>query len=164
MKQFLTAVAVLAMAMVFSACSMSLDTVRYLKTSDVIQTAPCVIEVMADATIPEKATKIKILEPVMFDYDEANIRADQEEIVTKISDLMEEYPDTNLVINGHASTEGTDDYNQALSQRRADAVKAALIEKGVAEDRICDTIGIGEVDIFGEILELNRRVVVLDVE
>jgi peptidoglycan-associated lipoprotein len=61
----------------------------------------------------------------MFDWDKSVIRADQEIVIDKVAALMAEYPDTILALNGHASIEGTETYNLALSQRRADSVKAA---------------------------------------
>jgi outer membrane protein OmpA-like peptidoglycan-associated protein len=144
-----------------------MDTLRYSGTPDTpIQTAECVVEVLAPepVVIPPKVTKINILEPVMFDWDKSNIRADQEIVIDKVAALMAEYPDTMLALKGHASVEGTDDYNLALSQRRADSVKAALVAQGVSADRIVSAIGEGETSIFGDILKTNRRVMVLSVD
>lgn len=100
----------------------------------------------------------------MFDFDKSDIRADQEIILDKVDILMDTYPDTDLVINGYASTEGSEEYNLGLSQRRANAVKDALIKRGIPADRIKKVTGKGEVGIFGEILKLNRRAVILDVK
>ena len=77
---------------------------------------------------------------------------------------MAEYPDTALILDGYASEEGASDYNLDLSQDRADSVKAALIEKGVDADRIVNAVGQGEATVFGDLLKLNRRVMVLSVD
>ena len=53
------------------------------------------------------------------------------------------YPNAAITIAGHASSDGSTAYNQKLSERRAAAVKAYLVGKGVDSSRI-DTIGYGE--------------------
>jgi OOP family OmpA-OmpF porin len=49
----------------------------------------------------------------------------------------------NVEIQGHTDNTGSDEYNQGLSQRRADAVKAYFVDKGIAEGRL-STMGYGE--------------------
>jgi outer membrane protein OmpA-like peptidoglycan-associated protein len=167
MKRMINVVAVLAMVVALAGCGISMDTIKYANgTKKQVQVEECVVEVLAPepVVIPPKVTKINILEPVMFDWDKSVIRADQEIVIDKVAALMKEYPDTMLALKGHASVEGTDKYNLALSQRRADAVKAALVAEGVASDRIVSAMGEGETSVFGDILKSNRRVMVLSVE
>ena len=56
---------------------------------------------------------------------------------------MKNNPDTNINIYGHTDSKGTDEYNLSLSDRRAAAVKAYLVSKGIASSRI-HTMGVGE--------------------
>jgi len=166
MKKSLALVAVLAMAVMLGACGYSLDTIRYSGNTDKeVQAVTCEVATIEEAApVIEKATKVKILEPVMFDWDKSDIRADQQPVIDKVAALMAEYPDTALILDGYASEEGAEDYNLDLSQDRADAVKAALVEAGVDADRIVNAVGQGEATVFGDLLKLNRRVMVLSVD
>ena len=56
------------------------------------------------------------------------------EKIDKLKSLLDQYPSSSISIEGHASSDGSEAYNQKLSERRADAVKAALIEKGISEE------------------------------
>jgi len=56
---------------------------------------------------------------------------------------MQQYPDLNVTIEGHTDNVGKDAYNKKLSQRRADAVKAYLVKKGIDANRLT-AIGYGE--------------------
>ena len=137
MKKWITILAVLAMAFVFGACSMSMDTHKYMSTNKEIQTGECTVSI-ADPVpeIPAKVTKIKILEPVMFDWDKSDIRIDQRPIIHRVAAMMTVYPDTVLVLDAYASVEGAEDYNINLSADRAQSVEAALVAEGVPADRI----------------------------
>jgi len=151
--------AVLMVGFMFTGCA------TFQSEKLIVQTASCEVPTVEEvAPVIVKATKIKILEPVMFDWDKAEIRADQEDVINKVADLMKEYPDTALILDGYASEEGAADYNLKLSQDRADAVMSALIMKGVPGDRIVNAVGQGEATVFGDLLKLNRRVMVLSVD
>ena len=63
---------------------------------------------------------------------------------TELVTFMKQYPNTVVTIEGHTDSRGQNDYNQALSQRRVNAVKEILVnEFGVAPNRI-STLGYGE--------------------
>ena len=157
---------ILAMVTMISACGFSMDTFKYANgTTKIIQAAPCEITITEPPTpaVVKKATKINIMEPVLFNWDKSDIRPDQQPVIDKVAALMAEYPDTVLLIDAYASVEGATDYNLGLSQRRADSTKAALIEKGVAADRIKNVVGKGETDQFAKDLWPNRRAIILSV-
>jgi OOP family OmpA-OmpF porin len=160
---------VLMVAVMLGGCGFSFDTIRFAHTGKEIQADPCEVFIMEEpapvvAAVIAKATKVKILDPVLFDFDKAVIRVDQRPILDRIAFLMDEFPDTIIVLEGYASKEGPKNHNLKLSQRRADAVEAALIELGVEKERIKNVVGKGATTQFGDALEMNRRVMVLSID
>ena len=112
---------------------------------------------------PEVRQAIKLSEIVIFDYDSSVIRKDQGPVIKDIAKYTEDYPETLLVIKGYASEEGPESYNLKLSERRANSVKDALMEEGVEPTKIKSVTGEGETTMFGELLDTNRRVIVVTV-
>jgi len=107
---------------------------------------------------------IQINEVIMFDWNDYTIRADQLDLLNIIAETMITNPDLVLVLEGYASEEGDMDYNMELSQNRANAVKSMLMLSQVPEENIKSAIGQGESTIFGDILDTNRRVMVLSID
>ena len=99
---------------------------------------------------------------VFFDWDRSVITAEAAAILDRAADQYASTGQTSIVLAGHADKSGTEDYNQALSQRRADAVKRYMVGKGVA-DGVITTEAFGEtrplVDTADGVREpQNRRV------
>ena len=81
---------------------------------------------------------------ITFDTDKAIIKPEYESEVAGLARFMDQYADTVVTVEGHTDSQGSDAYNEKLSQRRADAVKAALIANyGIAADRV-NAVGYGE--------------------
>lgn len=73
---------------------------------------------------------------VMFDFDSATLRREEGTKLAELVSLLKRNPDLRVELEGYADPRGTDAYNIALSQRRVDAVRMALIEAGVPEAAI----------------------------
>lgn len=73
---------------------------------------------------------------VNFAFDSSNLTPVAKANLDKLEKVLENNPDTNINIYGHTDSVGRDAYNMALSQRRADAVKAYLASKGIAANRM----------------------------
>lgn len=80
---------------------------------------------------------------VNFDFDKSNIRKEDVADLEKAVAFVKKYPDSKVSVEGHTDSRGTDKYNLKLSQRRADAVKKYLVDKGEKGDRIT-AVGKGE--------------------
>ncbi len=116
---------------------------------------------------PKKAKlvgkKIVITEKVMFDYDKATIKAESNELLSDVGEIIKKFPTIKKVsIEGHTDTTGKAKYNKKLSQKRANAVKEFLVKLGIDGKRL-EAIGHGEENPIDpskgeEANEKNRRV------
>ena len=92
----------------------------------------------------EEARRMATLSSIYFDYDESELRADQMTTLNENARKLREYqPEDNVLVEGHCDERGTVEYNLALGERRASAVKSFLTDGGVAEARL-ETISYGE--------------------
>jgi OOP family OmpA-OmpF porin len=99
---------------------------------------------------------------VYFDFDRSEIKPRYENDLEKIADFMKANPDIQATIRGYTDYIGTEEYNQGLSERRAESIKNHLVTNfGIDAERI-STVGLGEVQplatnetAFGR--QLNRR-------
>jgi OOP family OmpA-OmpF porin len=97
----------------------------------------------APAPQPPAATKVTYAADAFFDFDKSVLKPDGK---AKLDDLVSKVKGINLeviIAVGHTDSVGTDAYNQRLSVRRAEAVKAYLVSKGIEKNRVY-TEGKGE--------------------
>lgn len=80
---------------------------------------------------------------IHFDYDASDIRPQDKAILDAKVSILQANPNVRLRIGGHTDERGSDEYNLALGQRRAAAVKRYLLEHGIADARM-ETISYGE--------------------
>jgi hypothetical protein len=84
-----------------------------------------------------------VIHGINFDFDSATIRPESEAVLARLFDGLRSAPNGSIVIEGHTSSEGSDEYNLRLSERRAQAVVASLVERGIPASRLA-AVGIGE--------------------
>ena len=80
---------------------------------------------------------------ILFKADSSKLDADDLSIINTFKSLLDKYPNATVTIEGHASSDGSEPYNQILSEKRAAAVKQSLTDKGINADRL-STVGYGE--------------------
>ncbi len=105
-------------------------------------------ETLPGAEVERVGEGIKITLPesiVNFAFDSSDLSLEAKDNLDKLSQVLINNPDTNINIYGYTDSVGKDDYNKNLSQRRANAVKSYLSQKGVPSSRLF-SMGMGEAD------------------
>ena len=108
-----------------------------------VAVAPPVAAPVVVPVAPPAATKVTYAADAFFDFDKSVIKPAGKE---KLDDLIGKIKDINLeviIAVGHTDSVGSDSYNQKLSVRRSEAVKAYLVSKGIEKNRVY-TEGKGE--------------------
>jgi len=99
---------------------------------------------------------------VLFDVDKATLKLGATQNLSRLVVFLKEYPDRQVLVEGHTDSSGSEAYNQQLSERRAASVKNFLVQRGVASQRI-NILGHGEhrpvaTNATPEGRRMNRRV------
>lgn len=106
--------------------------------------------------------KITFDSGLLFDFDKATLRSASEQNLTNLAVILNKYPDTNVLLEGHTDAKGSDDYNLNLSRSRAQSVSSFLSGRQVSAARFTIT-GYGEAQPIAtndteEGRQQNRRV------
>jgi len=80
---------------------------------------------------------------ITFDVDKSDVKGQFTPTLTNVAGVLHDYPQTTVDVIGHADSTGADDYNQALSERRAMSVSSVLVNGGVIGQRLVAS-GAGE--------------------
>lgn len=90
------------------------------------------------------AEAVRVELDVKFDFDKAEVKQGSYGDIKNLADFMKQYPQTSTTVEGHTDSVGSDAYNQKLSERRANAVRAVLVNQyGVEAERV-NAVGNGE--------------------
>src|SRR5580698_11574708 len=73
---------------------------------------------------------------IYFEYDKSDVRPSDQATIQGDAQFLQQHPGIHITVEGHCDERGSTEYNLALGTSRADSVKAALIQAGVAGDRI----------------------------
>jgi OOP family OmpA-OmpF porin len=98
--------------------------------------------VVVPPVVPAQAAPDK-LEAIYFDFDKYVILPEGRDALKRNADWLQQNPGNKVVIEGNCDERGTNEYNMALGQRRADAAAKYLMDLGIAKDRI-GTVSYGE--------------------
>ena len=97
----------------------------------------------AAPTVTDEDLFSQNIKDVYFDYDKADVRGDQQSSVQADVAFLNQHANINITIEGHCDERGSTDYNLALGDQRASAVKNALTAGGISASRI-KTISYGK--------------------
>jgi peptidoglycan-associated lipoprotein len=95
------------------------------------------------SSLSEQQLFAQNVKDIYFEYDKADIRADQQSVVQADAAFLQQHPNIHITIEGHCDERGSTEYNLALGTNRADTVKNALVQAGLSGDRI-KTISYGK--------------------
>ena len=103
--------------------------------------ATATVTVNQPAAPPEPATMSEALfdqnvKPVFFDYDSYEIRSDAQQAIAQTVAFLQAHPDVKVLVAGYCDERGSEEYNLALGQNRANAAKNALVQAGVSTSRL----------------------------
>jgi len=103
----------------------------------------------------------KNVKDAFFDYDKADIRADARDALAQTAQFLRQNAQVHVTIEGHCDERGSTEYNLALGDRRAQAVKDYLVSQGIGADRM-QTVSYGKerpvcTDKNEECYQKNRR-------
>jgi outer membrane protein OmpA-like peptidoglycan-associated protein len=94
---------------------------------------------------------------IFFDTNSSTLKPGAYSEIDRISKVLNNYPQTTIKVEGHTDATGPEDYNQRLSEKRAETVKDALVKKAVDPRRI-NAVGYGESQLISSDNATNRRV------
>jgi outer membrane protein OmpA-like peptidoglycan-associated protein len=94
------------------------------------------LKVMMLVLDPKADEKVVVFGDTHFDFDKSTLTQEAKSLLDKDVQVLKENPKTNVRMAGFTSAKGTEDINQKLSERRANAVRDYLIDKGIAPERI----------------------------
>lgn len=106
--------------------------------------------------------KITFDSGILFETNSTTLQSQAKTNIANLAVILNKYPDTNILVTGHTDYVGTDEYNQSLSERRAESVSDYTMGQGVSSSRF-SVIGLGETEPIAtnetvEGKQLNRRV------
>jgi outer membrane protein OmpA-like peptidoglycan-associated protein len=110
----------------------------------------------------EDQIDLAIRNEILFEVDSSTLQPRAQTTLAELAHVFSDYPDTEISVEGHADSTGSESYNQQLSERRADSVTRYLVNFGVHPSRI-SSIGFGETvprasNATAGGRQLNRRV------
>jgi len=97
--------------------------------------------------------KITFDSGILFETNSSTLQTEAKTNITNLAVILKKYPDTNILITGHTDSDGTEEYNQTLSEKRARSVSDYTSIQGVTISRL-SVIGLGE----NEPVESNETV------
>jgi outer membrane protein OmpA-like peptidoglycan-associated protein len=101
------------------------------------------LEKIAEVKKTENGLLVQMKNDILFDTNSDGVKPAGLEDLSKMGDILAKYSDDRVRIEGHTDASGEDKHNQQLSERRAAAVKAVLVSRGVQERQII-VAGLGE--------------------
>lgn len=135
----------------------------------IAQTSSAPITTHKDPVVTdEPEVVVLVFEDIHFDFDKSTLKPEAKSILKRNIQILKDNPKTHVRIAGYTSASGSEEYNQRLSERRANAVKDFLVNEGIITENRLSIIGYGETrpaehetspqDILSRAAKANMRV------
>ena len=102
-----------------------------------------VTQVQAGASAADKAGPVGVAKVIYFDYDSYTVKPDYQSVIDQHARFLQSRPNARLVLEGNTDQRGSREYNLALGQKRAEAVRRALTLVGATDAQI-EAVSFGE--------------------
>lgn len=103
------------------------------------------VEDIAEPVETPDEVRFRLAADVLFDYDSAELRPEAEPVLEQMAErIRAEFAGETVRVEGHTDAAGSTEYNQGLSERRAESVKRWLVERGQVPEELVTTVGFGE--------------------
>jgi peptidoglycan-associated lipoprotein len=137
-------ISAIALSLMLSACGHKKEVAPETTTTPTVAPPPETTKAVEPPPPPPKPVlKESQFQTVYFDFDKYNLRADARAALDHNFQLLQEFPDVIIKIEGHCDERGTVEYNLSLGEKRAQAAKTYLVTAGISADRI-QTISYGK--------------------
>lgn len=113
------------------------------------QEAMAALEELASVREEGSETIVTISGELLFEYNQSQLRPTARQRLQAVVDALKANPSAEIVVEGHTDSVGSDEYNQQLSQRRAEAVRQFLVDGGIEMNRV-RAVGRGEQEPIAE--------------
>ena len=97
----------------------------------------------AEVTRVDEGILLELKGEILFGFDQSDLTSNAKQNLNELVTILQKYPDTDIEIQGHTDSKGSNTYNTDLSQRRANTVKNYLVQNNVSGSRLA-AIGFGE--------------------
>jgi outer membrane protein OmpA-like peptidoglycan-associated protein len=114
------------------------------------------LKAIAETKRTEQGLVTKLKSDILFDTGKANLKPQAKNNLDQMAGIMKKYPENILAINGYTDNTGSNSVNEALSQRRAQAVKDQLVASGMPNS-VISTYGRGESNPVADNSSVNGR-------
>ncbi len=105
---------------------------KIVEIKEIIKEIPKEVKIVEE----EKLLRVQLQSSLLFETGKFELLAQSRNVLLNVLELLKQYPQNKIVVEGHTDSVGSDEYNMKLSQNRADAVKKFLVENGIEETRI----------------------------
>jgi peptidoglycan-associated lipoprotein len=139
----LRSLSLLAGVLLLAACAQDPEQKANVSGNGAQTPTPPTTTTAATPTSPRDDFIKNVGDRVFFDYDKSDIKAEGRQVLQRQADWLKKNANVTVTVEGHADERGTREYNLALGERRATAVKKMLVALGVPANRV-STISYGK--------------------